>query len=295
MNGFGAVSGFQIFADIFKKIGRQVVAWILDVYSERRFAAGGFFGRGDFPLFLHAVEHQVATGERERGIIQGRKFWPVDHAGQKGCLLKFQIRDGLAKIELGSASEAIVAVRQINLVRIHGENLWLRIATLDLQSEKNFLHFAAETSITAVEEKIPGQLHGDGAGACGDVMLQNVSKGGAGDAWEIDAPVIFEVLVLDGGHGVVKHPGNLLVGHEDAALKREAADHLAIVGINFGNYRGAIGFERAAFRQVAGINEEQAAGRAQRDGAQQQEGQRDAVNQFEAAQAQGDRGQTYHR
>jgi hypothetical protein len=41
-------------------------------------------------------------------------------------------------------------------------------------------------------------------------------------------------------------------------LKSEAADHLAIVGVNFGDYRGAIGFERANFRQVAGIYEESA-------------------------------------
>jgi hypothetical protein len=87
-------------------------------------------------------------------------------------------------------------------------------------------------------------------------MLQNVASGGACDAREIDAPVIFEVLVLDGGDGVVQAPGHLLVSHKDAALKGKAADHLAIVGVNFGDYRGAIGFERANFRQVAGIHKQ---------------------------------------
>jgi hypothetical protein len=216
----------------------------------------------------------------------------VDHAGQQGGLLELQIGDRLAKIKLGCRGEAIVTVRKVNLVRIHGENLWLGVAALDLQSEKNFLHFAAEGFIAAVKEKISGQLHGDGAGPCRDVMFQHVAKGGACDAWEVDTPVIFEMLVLDGGHGIIKNPRDLLVGHQDAPLKREAADHLAVVGVNFGDYRGAIGFERTNFRQVAGIHEEQAAGRAQRDGAQQQKGQRDAVNQFEAAQAQGDGGQT---
>ena len=104
--------------------------------------------------------------------------------------------------------------------------------------------------------------------------------------------MIFEVLVLDGGDGVVEDLRGLLVGHEDAALQREAADHLAVIGVNFRDYRGAIGFEGANFGQVAGVDEEKSAGRAECDGAEQQEAERDAVNEFEAAQAQGYRGKT---
>ncbi len=96
-------------------------------------------------------------------------------------------------------------------------------------------------------------------------------NGGAGDAREIDAPVIFEVLVLDGGDRVVEDFGDLLIGHEDAALESEAADHLAVVGVDFGDYRGAIGFEGANFGEVAGVDEEESAGGAERDGAEEKE------------------------
>ncbi len=98
-------------------------------------------------------------------------------------------------------------------------------------------------------------------------MFQDVAGGGTCDAREIYAPVILEVLVFDGGDRVVENARGLFVSHEDAALQREAADHLAVVGVNFGDYRGAIGFEGADFREVAGVHEEQSASRAERDGA----------------------------
>ena len=117
--------------------------------------------------------------------------------------------------------------------------------------------------------------------------FSDVARGGSGDAREIDAPVIFEMLILDGRDRVVEDPRGLLEGHEDAALQGEAADHLAVIGINFRDYRGPVGFEGANFGEVARVDEEKAAGRADGHGAQQQESERDAVNEFEAAQAQG--------
>ena len=106
--------------------------------------------------------------------------------------------------------------------------------------------------------------------------------------------MIFEVLVFDGGDRVVENLGGLLPGHQDAALQREAADELAIVGVDFGDDVGAVGFERANFGQIAFVDEEQARGGAQSDGAEKKKSERDAVNQFPAAEAQGDWGQTQH-
>ena len=184
---------------------------------------------------------------------------------------------------------------QVHLVGVHGENLRLGVAALDLQGEQHFLRFAAEAAVAAIQKEIAGELHGDGAGAFGFAALEDVAIGGAGDAREVDAPVIFEVLVFDGGDGVVENFGDLLPGHQNAALQREAADKLAVVGVNLGDHVGAIGFERANFRQVAFVDEEQPGGGAERDGAEQQKGERDAVNQFPAAQSQGDRGKREHR
>ena len=77
--------------------------------------------------------------------------------------------------------------------------------------------------------------------------------------------MLLEVLVFDGGDRVVQNLGDLLVGQQDAALQREAADHLAVVGVKFGDDVGAISFERANLGKVAVVNEQQAGGGTESD------------------------------
>ncbi len=102
------------------------------------------------------------------------------------------------------------------------------------------------------------------------------------------------MLVLDGGNGRVQHPGTLLVRHQDAALQREAAGKLPVVRVNFGYHVRSVSFQRANFRQVAGVNKQQPAARAQRDRAKYEKSKRHAVNQFPAAQTQCNRWQAQH-
>jgi len=87
-------------------------------------------------------------------------------------------------------------------------------------------------------------------------VLQNVAVGGAGYTGKVHAPVILEVLVFDGRDCVVENLGDLLPGHQDTALQGEAADELAVVGIDFRDYVGTIGFEGANFGQVAFVNKQ---------------------------------------
>src|ERR1700674_4763358 len=262
MNGFGAIGGFEILADVFEEIGSEVVARILNVQTERRFPGGGFFSGRDLPFFFHAMEHQIAAGERSLRIGEWREFRAVDHACKERGFLKFQVGDRLAEIKLRSRCESIIAMREVHLVGIHGEDLRFGVAALDLQSQQHLLHFSSEAAVAAVEEKISGKLHGDGAGPAGNAALDDVVEGGAGDARKVDAPVFFKMLVLDGGDGVVKNLGALLVSHQDAALDGKAAGQLAVIGVNFRDHVGAVGFQRSNFRQVAGINEDQPAARA---------------------------------
>src|ERR1051326_4535289 len=123
-------------------------------------------------------------------------------------------------------------------------------------------------------------------------MLGDVSVSRSSDAGKIDAPVLLEMLVFNGGYGVVENPGALLVSHEDAALKRKTADKLAIVSINFGNDVGPVSFERANFGEIAGVDEQESTGRTQSDGAEEQKRQSDAIDQLPATQAEGDWGET---
>ncbi len=200
------------------------------------------------------MDHQIAAIEREFRIRERRKLRTVDHAREKRRFLKFQVSDRLAEIKLRGSGKTVVAMRQVYLVGIHSKNLRLCVSPLDLQREQNFLHFSAEAAVAAVQEEISGKLHGDGAGPAGDAALNDISHRGAEHAREVDAPVLFEVLVLNRGDRAVQNFGTLLVGHQDAALQREAAGKLAVIGVNFGHHVGAVGFQRANFRQVAGVN-----------------------------------------
>ena len=236
--------------------------------TERRLPGCSLFYRRDLPFFFHAMQHEIAARECGLGIRKRRKFWTIDHAGEQCCLRKLQIRDRLAEIKLRGGREPIIPMCKINLIRVHGENLRLGVAALDLQRQQCFFRLPAKADVAAVQKKIPRELHGDGAGAPGAPAFGQVAQGRSEHAREVDAPVLFEVLVFDSRDGVVENLGALLIGHQDAPLQREAADHLAVIGINLRHHRRAVRLQRANLRQVAGVNEKQSAGRAKQDGAE---------------------------
>src|SRR5712672_3005506 len=240
------------------------------------------------------MKNQVASRQRTVGVGKRRKLRAVDHAGEQSGFLQFQISDRLAEIKFGGGGEAVISVRQVYLIGVHRKNLRLGIAALDLQCQQHFLHLAAETAVAAIEEKIAGELHTDGARASSDAALGKIAKCGAGDAREVNAPVFLEMLIFDGGHRVVENLGTLLIGHQDAALQSEATHELAVVGVNFSDHVGTVGFKRANLRQIAGVDKEQAAACAQRNRAQQQKCERNTVDQFPAAQPQRNRGKAQH-
>ena len=109
-------------------------------------------------------------------------------------------------------------MRQIDLVRVHRKNLWFGVTPLDLERKQHFLHFAAKAAVAAVQKEVPGQLHGDGAGSFRFAPFEQISIRGASDTREINAPVIFEMLVLNRTNGVVENLRTLLVSHQDAPL-----------------------------------------------------------------------------
>ncbi len=294
VNGLGAVSGFQIFASVFKKVRGQVVARVLNAQREGCFPCRRFFRGIDLALFLHAMKNQIAACQGARRIRQRRIFRAIDHSGQQRGFLQLQVRYRFAKVEFGGGRKTVIAVRQIHLIRVHGEDLRLGVPALDLQGQQRFLHLAAKADFAAVEKQIAGQLHGDGAGALNFAALKEFAAGGTRDARKVDAPVLLVVLVFDGGDRVVEHLGALLVRHQDAALQGKAADKLPVIGVNLGDHVGAIGLQRANLRQVAGVHKEQPASRAQRNRAEQEKRQRHPVNQFPTAQPQRNRRQTQH-
>ena len=215
------------------------------------------------------MQHEVAPRQRALWIEQRRIFRTVDHPGEQGRFAECQIRDRLAEIKLRGRGKSVIAVRQVDLVRVHGENLRLAVAPFDLQRQKGFFRFAAKADVAAVQKEIARELHGDGAGAAGAAATGDVAQGGCEHAREVDAPMLLEMLVFDGRDRVVEDSGTLLVGHQDATLQCEAAHQLAIVGVNFRDHVRAIGFEGANLGQVASVHKKQSAGGAEQNGAEQ--------------------------
>ena len=215
----------------------------------------------------------------------GRIAGTADQARQQGGFGERQLADGLSEIIFRGGFKSVIAVGQINLVAVHGENLLLGVMALDLDGQQGFLDFAAHAAIGAVEKKRAGQLHGQGAGAFDDATRQKIPPRCAGHARKVHAPVLLEMLVLGGEDGVLQNRRNLFIGQQDAALQGEIADHLAVVGVKFGDDVGTKIFQGANLGQVAGINKQQARQRADGNRAQQQDRKGNTSDHFAAAKA----------
>ena len=113
-------------------------------------------------------------------------------------------------------------------------------------------------------------------------------------ARQIDAPVLEEMLVLGRGNGIFQDRRDLFPGQQDAALQCERADLPAVVRIKLGDHVGPVIFERANFRQFAGVHEEQPGARAQRDHQHQQNGECEAAGELAPPEAQRNGWQAQH-
>ncbi len=66
------------------------------------------------------------------------------------------------------------------------------------------------------------------------------------------------MLVFGRSDGVFQHRRNLFPGEQNATLQREISYLLAIIGIELGHDVRAIVLESADFRQIRGVNKNQA-------------------------------------
>ncbi len=274
VNGCGAVSVLEILADVFDEVGSEIVATGGNVKTEGFLGGGRGLRRGDFVVARHERKHKIAPGEGAIRMVYGSIDGAANNRGERGGFRERQLADRPAEIIFGGGFEAVVAGAEINLIAVHGENLVFGVMALDLQGENGFLNFAVQAAVGAIEKEPASELHGQGAGAFSHAAFGNIAPGGFEDAREVHAPVLFEVLIFGGDDGVFQYFRNLPVGKQDAALEREGADGLAVVGVKLGDDVGAIIFQGVNFRQVAGVNKQQAYSGAEGDGAQQQESER---------------------
>ena len=249
----GSVSALQVLANLLEEVRRQVIARVLQVQGKRLLHGLLRFAHADAPVVVHALDHQVAPRQRALVVEHRRIDRPADQGGKQRRLGQLELARRLAEIELRCGLEAVVAVRQVDLVAVHGEDLLLGVAPLDLDGQQGFLHLAPEAFVGR-EKEHAGELHGECAGALGFAALHDVAPGRLSHPREVNAPVLFEVLVFGYQDGVLQHLRHLVVSDQDAPLEGEAAHQLPVVGVELGDHVGPVVFQRADLRQIAGVN-----------------------------------------
>src|SRR3954464_61471 len=105
-----------------------------------------------------------------------------------------------------------------NEVAVHREDLRFRVIALDLDREHRFLNFAPETFLR-FEEEVLAELLRKSAAAFGCAAFHQISEPCARDPEDIDAPVLFEILIFDRDDGIADSWRNILRLHQDAPLE----------------------------------------------------------------------------
>ena len=176
----------------------------------------------------------------------------------------------LAKIEFRRRFKTESAVTQTHLVRVHGENLRLREAALDLNRQQNLLELSPE-ALFGRQEEHPAELLGQSACSLRLAPLEQVRRSRPENADDVHSPVVLEMAILDGKDGVLEHLGDLAVGDDHAAFEREAPDHGAVVGIKLRHHVRAIVFQLLNAREVRRVNKYQPSQRPETGGKQHQD------------------------
>ena len=161
----------------------------------------------------HFLQHHVAPLQRQfRMLARVIHRRPLDHAHQRGDLLRLQPVERTVEIEIAGQAEAVDRAAGIlpekDLVQIGFEDLVLAVVHLEQQRHQHLVRLARQRAFGS-QEKILHQLLGQRAAALdalpGDGLVQR-----ARDAARIDAPVRIEFPVFGRDQRVDQQLGNLV-------------------------------------------------------------------------------------
>jgi hypothetical protein len=106
---------------------------------------------------------------------------------------------------------------------------------------------------------------------------------GAGDTENVDAPVRFEVLILDGNDGLAKNGGESVVVDDDAMFESEGSEDLAVAIVEVGSRRRTEMLQLADLGQIGGVDDGQSGEGARDHGKQNENSERGAASNLAAA------------
>src|SRR5688500_2661608 len=95
--------------------------------------------------------------------------------------------------------DAIQPVAEVHLVQVQLQDVALAELTLDACRDDDFLQLAS-IGLLRRQKTLSGQLLGERASALHGAALAEIRQRGAGNANDIEAAVVEEPLILDGGN-----------------------------------------------------------------------------------------------
>jgi hypothetical protein len=136
---------------------------------------------------------------------------------------------------------------QVDLVHVRLKDLFLRVGSLQLQCDLEFLELALHPLLeTDRLEHVAGELLCDGAPApAAEGARGHDPDGRPQHTSNVHAPVLIEASVFDGHERLGNVVGKGMNGDRGAALDPKFSDELTIMGVDFG---GLLGFPRMDLR-----------------------------------------------
>ena len=173
----------------------------MEVKSERSLPQFFTLFRGEEAGFLHLHQYRVATVDASLGLTHRVVVARVlAHAYEQGTLASVERSRFLAEIRLRGGLYADRIVEEVKVVKVHADNLLLRVETLQLEGNHPFdgllqQSFHRRGSFLGI--KLLGKLLRDGASAaCALLPEQSALHDGTQQGLKVDAVVIVESDVL---------------------------------------------------------------------------------------------------
>ena len=132
--------------------------------------------------------------------VGGAGVGGADDPGEKGALGGGEVAGGAGEVGAGGGVDAVGAGAEVDAVEVGGEDFVLAEVFFEAEGEGGFEELAVEGFLPD-PVGVPGELHGQGGGSLGEGAVAQVSEKGAGEAAEVDAPVVHEFRVLAGEGG----------------------------------------------------------------------------------------------
>jgi hypothetical protein len=245
----------------------------------------------DVLLLGHAVEHVVPAQQRALRVLdRALADRALRGASDEGRLLERQVLHRLAVQEAAGRLDAVVAVPEVDLVAVEGEDLLLREVLLDLEGEDDLLDLALG-GLLRREEQQPRELHRERREALAVAAGAQVGDRRPRHPPRVDPDVLPEVGVLDGHDGVAEHRRDVAELDHHALLDRELADHAAIVREHLRDDVRLELLERGDLGQVALEGQEDTEHGSAEDGGGEKGGHDDPAQRQDARRRRGRRHQ----